>query len=425
MKTPRPTNLPMKIFIYLAVVIANLMLALAGFANNPGGFTTLVTAPVTTGTETFNGHTDNYLDNGILHVLIENNGSVDSIKYLKPGSAGTPEANGTETVSQSGVNFGNHTAIYYYWYPDGNGDATYLNKTVNSTNIDLAYLRTYNPASDQVVADVELHYALGKGNCGLYCYIIVRHPANYAVYTNNLNISFMQCIWPTAHDNTNFLCENQYLDNYTKYGLFINGVQQPRNGLQPDFWDDYHTTNVAGMPKEILQYTTGVFAGCTNGKYSFTLDYPKFSTFGMASDTNRLGLWYVSGGHEYQNNGVRIRRRHRWPAAIRAAHRALQQHRPDGEYQLKLEQNLRAVAAVFQQPIQRRGVLGGFAKSGAGGKVRVAVCVADQCRVSSEKSACRRQRQIRGRRLAAPAGECGGRVGGPGGNGCWSGKRPQ
>jgi autotransporter-associated beta strand protein len=272
-------------------------------ANNPGGFSSLVTTAVTTGTETYNGHADRYLDNGILHVLIENNGSVESIHYLKPGSSGTPEANGTEMVSQSGVNFGNHTAIYYYWYPDGNGDATYLNTVVGSTNVDVAYLRTYNPAADSVVADVELHYELGKGNTGIYCYIIVRHPASYAVYTNNLNISFMQCIWPTAHDNTNFLCENQYLDNSTKYGLFLGGVQQKRNGLQPNFYDCWHTIGVTNMPKEILQYTTGLFAGSTNSKYSFTLDYPKIDTFGMASDTNQIGLWYVAGGHEYQNNG--------------------------------------------------------------------------------------------------------------------------
>jgi len=289
--------------LFLLSLAGILFIPCSSFANNPGGFTTLVTTAVTTGTETVNGHADRYLDNGILHVSIQNNGSVDSIKYLKPGSAGTPSANGTEMVSQSGVNFGNHTAIYYYWYPDGNGDAAYLNTTIGSTNVDIAYLRAYNPASDSVVADVELHYALGKGNTGLYCYIIVRHPASFAVYTNNLDISFIQCIWPTAHDNTNFLCENQYLDDYTKYGLFINGVQQKRNGLQPNFYDGWHTTNVAGMPKEIVQYTTGVFTGSTNGKYSFTLDYPKISTFGMASDTNKLGLWYVSGGHEYQNNG--------------------------------------------------------------------------------------------------------------------------
>ena len=284
----------------LAVLACCVVLARA---NNPGGFTSSVTTAVTTGTETVNGHTDRYLDNGILHVSIQNNGNVDSIKYLKPGLPGTPKVNGTEMVSQSGVNFGNHTAIYYYIYPDSTGDAVYLNTTTSSTNIDLGYLRAYNPAVHNVAADAELHYSLGKRNTGLYCYLILKHPASFAVYTNNLNVSFIQCIWPTAHDNTNFLCENQYLDDFTRYGLATNGVNQKRNGLQPNFWDVYHTIAVTNFPKEVVQYTTGVFAGSTNGKYSYTLDYPKISTFGMASDTNKLGLWYVSGGHEYQNNG--------------------------------------------------------------------------------------------------------------------------
>jgi rhamnogalacturonan endolyase len=273
------------------------------FANNPGGFTNLVATPVTTGTELFGSRTDRYLDNGILHVLISTNGSVDSIKYLKPGLAGTPKANGTEMVSQSGANFGNHTAIYYYWYPDGNGDCLYLNTTTSSTNIDLGYLRTYSPARNQVVADVELHYMLGKGNTGLYAYLIVRHPSSYASYPTNLNISFIQCIWPTAHDNTNFLCENSYVDDDVRYGLTLSGVHQKRNGLQPNFWDDYHTVAVPGLPAEVTQFTTGVFAGSTNGKYSYTFDYPKLGTFGMASDINKVGLWFVAGGHEYQNNG--------------------------------------------------------------------------------------------------------------------------
>jgi len=154
------------------------LLPTASFANNPGGFTTVVTTAVTTGTESYGANTDHFLDNGILHVDLSPNGSVDSMKYLKPGTAGTPSANGTETVSQSGVNFGNHTAIYYYWYPDGNGDCVYLNTTTGSTNTDIAYLRTYNPAVDKVVADVELHYLLGKGNTGLYAYLIVRHPSS-------------------------------------------------------------------------------------------------------------------------------------------------------------------------------------------------------------------------------------------------------
>ncbi|HEU5396552.1 MAG TPA: hypothetical protein VFV81_05240, partial [Verrucomicrobiae bacterium] len=80
-------------------------------ANVAGGFTPLVTTPVTTGVEVYNSHTDHFLDNGILHVDITGNGNVESMKYLKPGTSGTPALNGVETVSQSGVNFGNHTAI--------------------------------------------------------------------------------------------------------------------------------------------------------------------------------------------------------------------------------------------------------------------------------------------------------------------------
>ncbi len=302
MVIPRCLNLCGNISLLLAMVLLS---PVPAQANNPGGFSPLVSVPVTTGTEAFGGKTDRYLDNGILHVLISTNGSVDSIKYLKPGSAGTPEANGIETVSQSGVNFGNHTAIYYYWYPDGNGDCVYLNTTAGSTNMDIAYRRTYNPATDKVVADVELHYLLGKGNTGLYAYLIVRHPASDSVYTNKLSISFIQCIWPTAHDNTNFLCENSYVDDGVRYGLGLNGVYQKRNGLQPNFWDNYHTIAVTNIniPKEVIEYTTGAFTGSTNGKYSYTFDYPKLGAFGMASDLNQIGLWYVTGGHEYQNNG--------------------------------------------------------------------------------------------------------------------------
>jgi rhamnogalacturonan endolyase len=279
------------------------LVAVTAFANNPGGWTPQVSAPVTTGSEAFGSKTDRFLDNGILHVLVATNGNIDSIKYLRPGLPGTPKANGVEMVSQSGVNFGNHTAIYYYWYPDGNGDSVYLGTTSSSTNIELAYTRIYDPSRHQVAADFELHYLLGQGNTALYAYLVARHPASYAAYATDLNISFIQCIWPTAHDSTNFLCENQYVDNDARYGLTVGGVRQKRNGLQPNFWDNYHTVAVPGMPPEIVRYTSGVFSGSTNGKYSYTFDYPKLSTWGMASDVNHLGLWIITGGHEYQNNG--------------------------------------------------------------------------------------------------------------------------
>ena len=282
----------------LAQALVIPLLYLAGvtpaMANNPGGFVPLVRTPVTTGTEQFNNRTDIYLDNGLLHVLFAPNGNVDSIKYLAPGGAVRKEL-----VSQSGVNFSNHTAIYYYWYPDSNGDSVFTGATTTATNIDLCFTRTYNPSVHKVAADMELHYMLGRGNSGLYVYLVAKHPPTYP----QLDISFIQCLWPTAHDATNFFCENQYVDDNVKYGLYLDGIQQKRNGLQPSFYDNYHTISVAGLPVEVTQYTTGRFAGSINGKYSFTFDFSKLGTWGMASDVNHVGLWVIAGGHEYQNNG--------------------------------------------------------------------------------------------------------------------------
>ena len=42
-----------------------------------------------------------------------------------------------------------------------------------------------------------------------------------------------------------------------RYGLALNGVYQKRNGLQPNFWDNYHqiaVTNI-NIPKEVTEYT--------------------------------------------------------------------------------------------------------------------------------------------------------------------------
>ena len=137
---------------------------------------------------------------------------MDSIKYLQPGLAGTPKVNGTEMVSQFGTtntDFGNHYYIYYYWYPDGSQDSAFLGTTISSTNIDLGYKRTYRPGVHLVPVDMEIHYMLGQGNTALYVYLVANHPSSYSSYSN-MTISFIQMIWPVAHDSTNFLCENMY-----------------------------------------------------------------------------------------------------------------------------------------------------------------------------------------------------------------------
>ncbi|HTB63248.1 MAG TPA: polysaccharide lyase family protein [Opitutales bacterium] len=270
-------------------------------ANDAGGFTTLVTTPVTTGTEAFGNHTDHFLDNGILHVDVASNGNVESIKYLKPGLSGTPAANGVQMISQTGVTtggFGNHYYIYYYFYPDGSQDSAYLSTITSGTNVDLGYKRTYNPSTNLVAVDMEIHYVLGQGNTSLYVYLVANHPVTYPL----CNIAFIQMIWPAAHDATNFLCEKSYIDT-VKTGLSLNGTQLNRISLEPTFADVQNSVNVSGLPQEIFQATTGFFNGQLYGKYSYNFDYPQLNVWGRASDVNQVGEWIINASKEYMNNG--------------------------------------------------------------------------------------------------------------------------
>ena len=280
----------------------------AAFANNPGGWTPLVTNAVTTGTEAFGKKTDRFLDNGILHVLINSNANVDSIRYLKPGLRGTPKTDGTEMISQFGsrnVTFGNHFYIYYYWYPDSNAGCHYMGATGSLTNLDVTYKRIYNPAADKIPVDMEVHYDLGQGNAALYVYLVAHHPSIYSIYTN-MSIGFIQMIWPVAHDATNFLCENMYIDK-VKTGLSRNGRQQTREALEPTYYDAQAAVAVSNLPKEISRMTTGIFSNQLDGKYSYNVDYAKLGAWGRASDKKQIGEWVVLGSHEYINNGPTVR----------------------------------------------------------------------------------------------------------------------
>ena len=301
--------------VYFGLGLAVLLLAVGpARANLPGGFTPGVTTPVTTGMEAFGKRTDRYLDNGILHVLIAPNGNVDSIKYLKPGSPSTPAADGIEMVSQFDIghlNAAAHTQIYYHLALDDTlkgGDFSYFSTVNLGTNIDLGYLRTFNPAKHKVVADMVLHYSLGQGNTALYVYLVINHPARYHVYTN-CQMFAIQMVWPTAHDATNYLCEKRYVDHGVKTGLSQNGIPQTRDALEPSYYDALNAMDIdphGHGAAAVYRMTTGVFSNQLDGKYSYNMDYYKLGTWGRASDKNKVGQWVVTGSHEYINNGATV-----------------------------------------------------------------------------------------------------------------------
>lgn len=287
-----------RLFIFLASIVATVAVQ----ANEPGGFTTLVTTPVTSGTVTYRGNTCRYLDNGIIRAIVSPAGNVQSIRYLKPGLTGTPSANGVEMVSQSGAStggFGNHTEIYYYWYPDGTAGTSYLNTSGTTDRLELVYNRPYTPAIHKLSMDVELHYVLGRGETTLYIYAALAHPAAYS----QADLQFIQMIWPIAHDSTNFLCENLYIDDNVKLGLSLNGNQLRRNSLEPTYGDIKNAVWVTGLPGEINQLTSGPFNGQLTGKYSYNIQHNTYKAWGRASDINDVGEWVVAGSQEYGNNG--------------------------------------------------------------------------------------------------------------------------
>ena len=272
-------------------------------ANEPGGFTTLVTAPVTSGTVTYRSKTCRYLDNGIIRAIVSPTGNVQSIRFLKPGLSGTPAVNGVEMVSQTASSsdggFGNHTEIYYYWYPDGTAGTAYQSTTGTADRLELVYNRLYTPAIHQLPMDVKLHYTLGRGETTLYIYAALDHPAVYP----QADLQFIQMIWPIAHSTTDFLCENLYIDDTVKLGLSLNGTQLRRNSLEPTYGDIKKSVWVSGLPGEINQLTSGPFTGQLTGKYSYNIPHNIYKTWGRASDINDIGEWVVAGSQEYGNNG--------------------------------------------------------------------------------------------------------------------------
>lgn len=298
-KTLIPIIFVIRVLIILALFLANVPL----LANQPGGFTTLVTTAVTSGTVTYRNKSCRYLDNGILRAIFSPVGNVLSIRYLKPGLSGAPATHGVEMVSQTASSsdggFGNHTEIYYYWYPDGTAGTAYQATAGTADRMELVYNRPYTPAIHQLPMDVELHYGLGRGETTLYVYAALGHPATYP----QADLQFIQMIWPIAHNTTDFLCENLYIDDDVKLGLSLNGTQLRRNSLEPTYGDIKNSVWVDGLPGEINQLTTGPFAGQLTGKYSYNIQHNLYKTWGRASDINDVGQWVVAGSQEYGNNG--------------------------------------------------------------------------------------------------------------------------
>ncbi len=150
--------------------------------------------------------------------------------------------------------------------------------------IDVAFLQKWTPGAPQAV-DIEVHYALKRGESGVHTYAILSHPADYP----DSGVSEWRMVWgmPAASKNA-WLMEKIRVDP-------LRDWEMP----SPADLDAAKSTDI----KEIVELTRGVRAGKFDCKYDFNLDYYSVGCWGHASDKNQVGAWVVLGSHEFFNDG--------------------------------------------------------------------------------------------------------------------------
>ena len=291
--------------VALALLTANI----PARANQPGGFVTSVTTPVTSGTESYGGKTCYFLDNGIIHMDIDTRPYVISLKFLQPGLSGTPQANGVQMVGTSGGTTSNYGGNCNISYSDP-GNVTKFNGATmtyatppTADQADMAFPYTYNAADGAGPWDSIIHWVLRKGDTGAYSYLVISHPASYPAASS----PGLTLLWGAAHDGTNFAQENVYIDNLGAGQVDNRGLPESRrHGLNVSFEDGENTeaTNGPAEDEEVVNPDpASKFNGFIESKYSYIADLWLLNCWGRASDVNHNGAWFVQGSHEFQPSG--------------------------------------------------------------------------------------------------------------------------
>ena len=131
-----------------------------------------------------------------------------------------------------------------------------------------------------VVADIEIRYALGRGDPGLYTYSILHHPTNYPA---------------TSLGEARFCAKlnDQIFDWMT--------VDARRNMKMITAYDWDHGT-VMNF-KETRRMNSGLYQGQVEHKYDYSANQFDVRAWGWSSTAKRLGLWFVNPSVEYLSGG--------------------------------------------------------------------------------------------------------------------------
>lgn len=131
-----------------------------------------------------------------------------------------------------------------------------------------------------VIADIEIRYALGRGDSGLYTYSIFTHPTNYPA---------------TSIGEARFCLKlNDHLFDWMT-------VDSNRNLKMLTTYDWNHGTQL--NMKEVRRMNSGIYQGQVEHKYDYSANQFDVRAWGWSSSSNHVGIWLVNPSVEYLSGG--------------------------------------------------------------------------------------------------------------------------
>jgi rhamnogalacturonan endolyase len=129
--------------------------------------------------------------------------------------------------------------------------------------------------------DIEIRYALGRGDSGVYTYAIFSHPTNYGAMG---------------------VGESRFITHVNREAFDWISVDADRNMLEcaPTDWG----TGVVIHAKEQRIMSEGFYKNSVEHKYSYTAVQYKVPAYGWSSTKQHLGVWFINPTIEYLSGGA-------------------------------------------------------------------------------------------------------------------------
>jgi rhamnogalacturonan endolyase len=131
-----------------------------------------------------------------------------------------------------------------------------------------------------VIADIEIRFALGRGESGIYTYATFTHPTNYPA---------------TSIGEARFCMKlnDDIFDWMT--------VDKDRNLKMISTYDWNHATQL--NMKEVRRMNSGIYRGQVEHKYDYSANQFDVRAWGWSSTEKKIGLWLINPSVEYLSGG--------------------------------------------------------------------------------------------------------------------------